>query len=608
MKQNILPYILFAASIFVATLLWDLITIPYHSGNDIIGDSYTIKNYNPLNDIIRFIVFLGIPFITLIYYFKSKIFLYNSKKIILYNNTFQKDKDIKAINNYFFLILFFLGIEFLSLNFNNYINEVDFFHEGMWLSASQNLKINGGYWTSSYVLKGFFGDFYPYFLWNITGNETVGVTRFFKLILIFLNKILLLLIARKISTMINLKKEFKIIYFLFLAITLLLFQGYGSPIFINRSFLLLLYILIFLNFLTHKKFEKTYILILGLISSSSFFWFIDIGLYINFITFVLCIFFALRLEFKNLLYLIGAVLFGWLFYITLIPKEELLEFIKNTIMIFSSINYIHGLVFPTPFISLDIRATRALIIFLITGSFIIISISKKEKVKESTFLISMIFLFIISCIYFNYGLSRSDSGHIRIAQGFVYIPFFSLVFFFLFKNLNDCKKKKLPFFNYLNFFLIFLTLILIFNNKKYEDKKLTNLKNVFKSIEQLVKSDDEKYLSKDYFEFIQYFKNINKNEKCLTIFTNESALYYFLKKPSCSKYYYMWIASPKELQRKIILDIKQKNPTYILYKSDKEIFNVSQKRNTFLDTFIRNNYSKYEKFRHWEVYKLKKIN
>ena len=129
----------------------------------------------------------------------------------------------------------------------------------MWLTASQNLKINQGYWSSSYIVRGLFGDFYPYFLWNTFGVESVGVTRFFQLVIIFLNKLLLLMIARNISLIVNLKKEIQIIYFLFLSITFLSFQGYGSPIFLTRSFLLLLFILIFLKFLDNYKSGFIYI-------------------------------------------------------------------------------------------------------------------------------------------------------------------------------------------------------------------------------------------------------------------------------------------------------------------------------------------------------------
>tara|TARA_B100000686_G_C16755816_1_gene955398 strand:- start:679 stop:2118 length:1440 start_codon:yes stop_codon:yes gene_type:complete len=479
----------------------------------------------------------------------------------------------------------------------------------MWLTASQNLKLNQGYWSSSYVVRGLFGDFYPYFLWNTFGVESVGVTRFFQLVIIFLNKLLLLMIARNISLIVNLKKEIQIIYFLFLSITFLSFQGYGSPIFLTRSFLLLLFILIFLKFLDNYKSGFIYIPIIGFFSSVSFFWYIDIGFYINIFIFILFLFFLIKFELKNILVLSTSIILGWLFFYLVIPKEEFSEFLSNSYLIFSTLNYIHGLIFPTPFISLDARSTRALLIFLITALLITKAISKNIEEKEFIFFISLFFLILISCLYFNYGLSRSDSSHIKVAQGFIYIPFFSILFFYILKNLNiNLNKSVLNKFKKFKVGILLLIVVLIFVQKKYEDKKIINLTTSFNSIKELISFEDKNYLSKDYQEFIQYYADISKSDNCVTIFTNEIAIYYFLKKPSCSKYFNMWTATPKEIQSEMIKDFKSNRPNFILYESEKDVFNISQERLLLVNAFILENYVFYEKFKYWDIYKIKSNN
>ena len=154
-------------------------------------------------------------------------------------------------------------IEFFCLDFKNFNYLIDVFHEGMWLSASQNLNIKGDYWLSSYVVRGFFADFYPYFLWNIVGNETIGVTRFFQLFVLLLNKVFILLILRKICLFTIFPKEKLKLFFISLSILILSLQGYISPIFSFRSFLLLLFILVFLNFL--QRYNKNIVLIFFLV-------------------------------------------------------------------------------------------------------------------------------------------------------------------------------------------------------------------------------------------------------------------------------------------------------------------------------------------------------
>ena len=145
-------------------------------------------------------------------------------------------------------------------------------------------------------------------------------------------------------------------------------------------------------------------------------------------------------------------------------------------------------------------------------------------------------------------------------------------------------------------------------NKKHEDKKIVNIKDSFNGIQKLINFDDNSFLSNDYKEFVRYYQDLNKNEDCITIFTNEVAIYYFLKKSSCSKYYFMWTASPKEIQLQIIMDIKSKKPAYILYKSDSDLFYNSDKSLTNVNDFIKKSYVFYEKFKNWEIYKIKSIN
>ena len=83
----------------------------------------------------------------------------------------------------------------------------------MWLSASQNLKLTNEFWNSSFIVRGLFGDFYPYLLWEILNKETIGITRFFQLLIYFFNKIILVLIIRKLSIFTNFKKNNKILFF-----------------------------------------------------------------------------------------------------------------------------------------------------------------------------------------------------------------------------------------------------------------------------------------------------------------------------------------------------------------------------------------------------------
>ncbi len=599
MKKYILPLSLFILATIFSTLIWELIKIPFDISKQITGESYLKNLHHPLNDSLRFIAFLSIPFLTLISFYQitEKKFFKNTKYILRYDFN---DINLKyhLLNKFFYIFLILVLFEFFTLDFNSYNYHIDIFHEGLWLSASQNSKFSDQFLESSYITRGFFGNFHPYFIWKILGIESIGSIRFFHLTIILLNKILLLLIAKKITEMVDLKIDFKLIFFSLLSLIFLFFTSYGEPIFIIRSFLLLFYILILLNFFTNYKSRK-FIIILGLTTSLSIFWFIDISAYINLITLILAIFFLIRSEFKNLLLLIISTITIWTLCFFVFPLG-FDAFIANTLSVISTIEYIQGLIYPTPF-SGDFRSTRALMMFLVSGALIIYLI-KDLNHNNLHFILSAIFLFLIGLIHFKYGLSRSDSAHIKIGQSFAYLPFFAVLIFIILRNLR--KKINLNF--YLSSLLIILFLIFINIEKKYENKNIFNVISSFSSINKLLSYEDNVYLDKDYNNFVIYYKNLTDIDKCVTIFTHETALIYFLKKPSCSKFYKMYTASPRNIQNQIIEDIDLKKPTFIVYNSNKDLYGSNRDNLELVNKFITSNYQFYEKFKNWEIYKIKK--
>ena len=72
MKKNLTTLLIVLISILIATVSWDYISIPYNMDKQIIGENYLANLHNPLNDTVRFLIFLIIPFVSLISYFQIK--------------------------------------------------------------------------------------------------------------------------------------------------------------------------------------------------------------------------------------------------------------------------------------------------------------------------------------------------------------------------------------------------------------------------------------------------------------------------------------------------------------------------------------------------------
>ena len=610
--KKIAPYILLLFFVFFSSLIWENIKLPFNIDKSISGQQYLINLHNPLNDSFRFIIFIFLPLtvfiITKIILEKKNINTFINSNFIKFKN---KNVNLKNNSNLIFfsnLIIISLIIQFLCLDFKDYVYHVDTFHEGLWLTPSSNAIYTGDFWQSSYVARGLFGNFYNYFMWKITGLDTIGISRFVTLFFMFLNKILLILISKNLVEKTFLNNNKKIFLFISLSFLLLNLMTYdlGASTFYLRSFILLFFLYSLLKFFDHfKKISLSFISI-GFLSSISFFWYADIGVYVNLVIFLLAIYFLFRREFINISYLILYILIGWSIFFTILPKDEFSAFYINTINIFSTLEYIAGLIYPTPFFSKDARSTRALLLILFTGVLVINLIFKKNNEVSFESKLSLLFLFLIACVSFKTALGRSDTGHIKAGLSFIYIPFFYLLLYSFinqFKILKFFEKNKMNN-KYLQIiFLSFLIIGVLF----YKDKNVSinNFLSSLQSFKYLVQQEDYKYLDKDYFELINFYKKISKNEKCVQIFTNESVIPYLLKKPTCSKYYLVYTAIPDDLQREFILDLASKKPGYILYDSDLDMYDDPKLRVTVVNSYILDNYKFHQKFKKWTFLKIK---
>ena len=602
--KKITPYFLFFISILLATYLWDQIKLPFSLENSHIGDNYAQNEHHSQNDTLRFIIFLSIPFLTLISYYQinEKKFFKNINHIL---NNYENENFIKLnkLNLFLWLTLIIILLEFFLIDFKNLDHHIDIFHEGLWLTPSINASITSEFWQSSYIERGFFGNFYPYLLWKFFELETIGLARFFNIFTILLNKFLLLLIAYRVATTTDFDENKKIIFYLVLSITLLMFTSYLSPLFFQRSFLLLLFMFLLSNFIILEKKKILNILLIGLFSSLSMFWYIDIGIYINVIILIFVIFLVFKKKIRFVTSLLLFVILGWFIFYYNIPKNEFNYFMSNSKSLILSIDYIHGLIFPTPFLSQDARSTKSLILFLITGFLILKDINHLNK--DLKFIILSSFFFLISIVYFKYGLSRSDGGHIKIATSFLYIPFFSIIYYKIINLFFQQEKSFVLNPVKINYILLLVFIGLIFFNKKFENKNFINLFNQKNNIQTLVNYPDKKFINNDYQNFILEYKKLSLQDDCVMAFTNEVAIPYLLKKQTCSKYYVLYLATPLEIQKKIARKLKNKLPEYIIYKSDIDTYGHVGDRLILLDNFIKEKYGFYKKLSHWEIYRKK---
>ena len=174
-----ISFILIISSIVFTTFLWNKIYLPFNNPLEIIGE-YSKHNYSPLNDVLRYVIFISFPlFIALLCCnFFTKISFKNIKKQIFQVNkvTINNENSIgrKII---FFIFLIYVFLEFFSINFP--YKPIDLYHEGQSLTHAFNNIINGGFWSSSYLTVGVFHElFATSSTWKLLGLKTIGAARF----------------------------------------------------------------------------------------------------------------------------------------------------------------------------------------------------------------------------------------------------------------------------------------------------------------------------------------------------------------------------------------------------------------------------------------------
>ena len=600
--MKIAKYIFFLlymlTSICIATYLWKLIDLPL-SNKGIVG-YYFLNNSNSLNDVFGYIIFITCPILS---YFIWQIF-YEKKKINdLFLNIKFKNENIdidKKIYILFSLFIIFIILEFLSIPFST--KEIDLYHEGARLSAAFKSKLDGSLWSGSYIARGVIYEILgPKYIWNFFDQESIGLLRFLDIIYVLITKLLLIVLSLEISKNTNFKAFFKMLFFILLTIIFLTFINYGST-FNNglsanlikfREIPVLLTLILFIKSLPNINRVYAPYFFVGFLATFSFFWSVDRAITLNILVLFIIFFLVINKSYKNIAIIIFTSFFSWLFFYFFL-KSEFMFFVSNTIGIINEMSEINGLLHPIPFSS-GINASRSTKTILLILISLLISFNfffKKKSKLSYRFKMSLIAISLTSFLSYLYALGRTDYTHLKQVFGFPLIFLSCYLLFFLFyfiekKCTFSMNSNKITFLSTFFFILLFLT---IFN---IDYSKIISFKNRFVKYIEL---KDEIFLSKIDNEFVKQASNLIKNEKCIQLYTDDTALLYLLKKPSCTKYYFVWLIGSKKNQ--IDLINKLDNTNFIIKNGtiDKKMilhkWGISLNvRYSLLDSFIDKNFN-----------------
>ena len=604
--------------LLVSILCWDKITLPYDEFNSIKGEYY-FKKFNPQNDLLRFLFFI-IPavLIYLISYLKVNKFTYSLNK----NNSdyflkkpLQKDGE-KNLDNYFLLFVILIIFEFLVFDFQS-ILIIDTFHDSVFLTPPINYLINNEFFPATLYDYGFTGNNLGLIFSYFFGFYTLGSINFIKLILILFIKLCLILISKKLVGYLNYESFYKKLFFIiftFIAISLPNYYDLSSH-FSPRSGLYLFAVLLIGSALSSKNNKEIKFFLIGFFSLISLFWWFDIGFYINFLLVLLSIYLIVHSEKKNLLFLLLGIFLSWTLFLILTPFNEVKDFFYNLKFIFITTDYLIGLEYLKPFSENSFRWTKALFIIFFSCIFLVnLNFSKKLNLNVNLKLYLNL-IFISGILFFKSALTRSDAYHLKYSSGlytliFIFIIFY-LLFFYLKENefINNSLKKlkgKVKRRMILSIFTILSVLFLSgYMNKKNQNsiqENFSNLTNFNTNIQRLILSNTESQLKESDLLVLQKYRKLSLNDRCIQYFSDDNFFPYFLKKPTCTRFYLSNQILTNFSEDEFISDFARSMPDIILYDSPtKLLFNFDNLQNAM--KFVRDNYEFYENFNGFIFYK-----
>jgi hypothetical protein len=140
---------------------------------------------------------------------------------------------------------------------------------------------------------------------------------------------------------------------------------------------------------------------------------------------------------------------------------------------------------------------------------------------------------------------------------------------------------------------------------------INNILNFKSRLINYVNSEDQIYISKPEKNLIEQLRLLTKNEKCFQVFSYETAISYFLNKPSCTKFYHIMNMGPKRNQFIFIKELEVSNPKYILIGGNYESIGNSKGRNEveltpknrfpYIYKYINENYRTFKKVDNWKI-------
>jgi len=589
----IILFLAFFFGIIIGRFLWNKIVLPFQNPWDVLGTLVVIK-YNPLNDIVRFIIFLFCPVLLLygIYFLDITIlnsYLFNSVKGLSDSNNnklfvfFKSNQKILT----FILIIFSIIVSINIPTFHSTGN-FDTYHEGESLGTSISY-INGAIPYRDFVfVHGLFQDpLRAAFAFNLFG-KSIGSVRTLESIVKILTFIVLALFLTKLF---HENIFYALICFL---IIVSLHQGIAESLNLpklvlipTRDIMTFFFLFIFLilyqmintdqRLINAKKLFAVNFLF-SFIPIAAFCYSIDRGFYI-FTTYLIIApiiysyFHNSNFRFYWIISSFLGISLGFLL-MGFFLQGYFIDFFKYSFSIMPRYKeLLDGRIYPiNNKIGFSVCVLIAGNFYWIAYKFIQELHNNKNIMRSMNSFIKKYLvafcLLLLSIFLFRSSLGRSDRNHIIYSTSItiilsIYIILNHYVNYYIdrfyIKYLRNIKFEIKKIFPYLCFYLMLI--VSITNSYRIYYNNLLS-KNFPLNIE------DSVFIPNNYKATISFLKDNLDDEEGFITMTSEASWYYLIDRACPIRFPVIWFASPNFYQKEIVEQLKTSHIKYILYKND----------------------------------------
>jgi hypothetical protein len=569
---------IYITSFAIALLISEKIAVLPFSNPWHVTGILTQKEYNPANDIIKFITIITLPSLVLV----ASFFLLKSKKEL----STQEEKIARANSEGFSVLpaigkknLFLLSIIIVSivaLNIPTYHSNgrhVDSFHEGESLGTAISYLAHKVPYKETIFLHGIFQDPLRSVIAFKLFHKSIGSARTLESLIKILSFILLFILLLKLF-----RQNYLYAYITFFILI------FGSNYFRDAPVLLLilprdvttfLFIILFLSLRQILIDDRTFsavkfasiVFFFSFVPLASFSYSIDRGYYLT-ATFLLIspvmLFFSAKKSLAKyfllssslglgsaavlLFYLLHWNLYAFFEFVFLImPKyKELMDGIEYN---FHDIKFL----FPVAVIALNAYWVTYR---LLKEAFKGVNISSSFPKCLKAYVVE-ICLLVMSIFFFRSALGRSDADHVQYSSVISYMLLtYIFIKYYLHVFLQENKRREKV--------LIILTIISVSLSITAGCYRIYKHELIERNFPYNI--DDSHFIPDNYKDTITFLKNNLGEKDTFFTMTSEAIWYYFINKPCPSKFPVVWFAMPYFYQEQTVRDLRDNNVKIILYK------------------------------------------